>query len=177
MVDSIHPRQITARDAGAAGIQLAKFTDKCHVDKLKKISSELEVLNAILRKFSSLKRQLDAKNDGKSDSYDITEFHEKLIDFQNYFNKTVPEGEKLDFPSVDNPEAYAALKSKSAKELDAISKKIEDCLGDLKDQASDASNQVYLQGHLHRMIMDIFQELIRTDCRGKERLAQASRGH
>lgn len=174
MVDSIHPYQINARDAGAAGIQLAGHTDRRHVNKLREISSQLEELNTVLRKFSSLKRQIDAKNDGKSDSYDVSSLHDKLLDFQDYFNEHIDEEEKLD---LNNEEALKTLKSKSGKELDALSRKIDDCLGQLKDQASDASNQVYLQGHLHRMIMDIFQELIRTDCRGKERLSQASRGH
>lgn len=171
-ITNVNP--ISANDAGVAGIGLAKLTDGHHVNKLKKISSELEELNTILRKYSALKRQIDARNDGKSDAYDITELHEKLIDFQEYFNSHVTEGEKLDF---DNPEALEALKAKSGKELEAISKKIEDCVGELKDKASDASNQVYLQGHLYTIVMNIFQELIRTDCRGKERLAQASKGH
>lgn len=163
---------ITAQDAGFAAIQLGKHTDGHHVDKLKKISSELEEINTILRKFSALKRQLDGKNDGKSDTYDITELHERLIDFQEYFNEHISEGEKLDFNTA---EAFEALKSKSGKELEAISKKIEDVVEDLKDKASDASNQVYLQGHLYTIVMTIFQELVRTDCRGKERLSQASR--
>lgn len=171
-ITSVNP--ISAKDAGVAGIGLAKLTDRHHVNKLKEISSELEELNTILRKHSALKRQIEAKNDGKSEVYDIHELHEKLIDFQEYFNRHITEGEKLDF---DNPEALEALKAKSGKELEAISKKIEDCVGELKDKASDASNQVYLQGHLYTIVMNIFQELIRTDCRGKERLAQASRGH
>lgn len=165
---------ISANDAGVAGIGLAKLTDDHHVNKLKKISSELEELNTILRKYSALKRQIDGKNDGKSETYDIHELHEKLIDFQEYFNNHVTEDERLDF---DNEEALKNLKAKSGKELEAISKKIEDCVGELKDKASDASNQVYLQGHLYTIVMNIFQELIRTDCRGKERLAQASRSH
>ena len=147
---------IPTHDSGAAAIHLAKHTDQNHVDKLKKISEELDEVNVMLRKFSALKRQLEAKNDGKSDSYDITELHEKLIDFQNYFNVNATEGEKLDF---NNPEAKKALESKSAKELEAISKQIEDKVGELKDQASDASNQVYLQGHLYTIVMNIFQEL------------------
>ncbi len=165
---------IPSHDSGAAGIQLAKHTDQVHVDKLKRISKELEEVNEMLRKFSALKRQIEAKNDGKSDTYDITELHEKLIDFQEYFNANATEGEKLDF---NNKEAQAALKSKGSKELEAIAKKIEDTVGELKDKASDVSNQVYLQGHLYTVIMNILQELTRTNTRAKERLAQASRSH
>jgi len=163
---------ITAKDSGVAAVQLSRQTDGIHIDKLKKITSDLEEINCILRKFSALKREIDEKNDGKSDSYDITELHERLIDFQSHFNKNVTsEEEKLNF---DNQEAYESLKTKTEKELDSTSKKIEDVLGELKDKASDASNQVYLQGHLYTIVMNILLELIRTDCRGKERLAQAS---
>lgn len=168
-----HP--ITARDSGAAAIQLSKHTDLIHVSKLKKITNELEDLNVILGNHAALRRAIDDKNNGKSDNYDISELHEKLITFQEHFNKSTPsEAEKIDF---DNQIALDALKSKTGKELDAISRKIEDTLGEVKDKASDASNQVYLQGHLYTIVMNIFQELTRTDCRSKERLAQASRGH
>jgi len=163
-----------SNDPGLEGLHLAKDVDRHHTGKLKKITESLEELNHLMRKFSSLKRELEAKNDGKKRHYDVTELHEKLLDFQEFFNKDALESEKLNF---DNEDAYKILKSKTSQELEAIGRKIEDALSSIKDQASDQTNQVYLQGHLYTIVMNIFQELIRIDSRGKERLAQASRTH
>lgn len=167
---------ITTNDSGAAAIQLSRYNDALHVDGLNKTAGDLERKSGLLRFFSSLKRKIEAKNDGKSETYDIADLHEKLLDFQEYFNEhLVAEGEEpLNF---DLKEVYEKLQSQSGKDLDSLSRKIEDGLIKLKDETSDATNQIYLKSHLYMIVMNIFQELIRTDCRGKERLAQASRTH
>ena len=161
-------------DCGALAVGLARDVDRIHIDKLQKITDSLEHINYLFSKFSSLKRTIEAKNDGKSNAYDITDLHESLIDFQNFFNENVLDREKLNF---DNEGVYKSLKTQSSKELEVISKKIEDGLNTLKDTASDQSNQIYIECHLYTIIMNIFQELTRTDCRGRVRIAQASRSH
>lgn len=256
------PKQrITSDDPGMAAIQLAMHTDRSHVDRLNKVSNELTQLGTMLQKHTHLKRQLEAVNDGKGEShdlsgfyerlqsfeneynsrlgvgeskinlnlykldnkssrdvkaiisqidsklnalsqdstektkltdlkksleeklksratdYDVTELYESLRAFQDFYNEHIAEGEEKIDLNLMKKENREALKGRTSKELEQITKYIEDVVEELKFKTSEKSTEVYKLGHLYTIVMQIFQELVRTENRGKDRLAQASRSH
>lgn len=189
--DSFHP-QIYSKDPGQAALGLGAGVDNHHANQLRKIAESVEGLNHTIRDYSSLKRGVERKNTGKSETYDISEhfnkLHDKFIDFEEMVKALFTEeeltklkteffgegAEEIDLKSFfDSSQFHDALKACSGDQIEKLAKYLEDQVSEMKDKASDASNMIYLKGHLYTLVMNIFQEVIRTDCRAKERLAQA----
>ena len=186
---SFHP-QVRSKDPGIAALGLGAAVDTHHANQLRKIAESVEGLNHDIRAHSSFKRGIEAKNTGKNETYDISEFHDKLIELEEAVGELFTkeeltklktdffgeDAEEVDLKSFfDSSQFYDALKSVSGDQIEKLAKYLEDQVSEMKDKASDASNMIYLKGHLYTLVMNIFQEVIRTDCRSKQRIAE--KGH
>ena len=161
---------ITSRDPGISCIHLGKHTDDWHVTKLKEIGQSIQTLQKSVRDYAAAKRELDALVNKKNETYDITPIVDKCMDIQELLNEGLDANDKLNFRGS---KIYEGLKNMKHEKAEALSKQLEDKLSELKDKASDASNQLYMKGHLYTLVMNILQEIVRTDSKGKERFAQA----
>ena len=161
---------IGSRDPSMACLQLAHFTDIWHSEKLKKIGDSIENFGKNIRSLATLKRGLGVVNNGNQKTYDVSHLSDKLLDIQDLLNEGLDEKDKVNFKGE---EIYNGLKNMSVKDLEALSQQIEDKISEIKDKTGDASNQLYMQGHLYTLIMNIHQEIMRTAIKGQERFAQA----
>ena len=187
-----YPNRISSKDPGQGALSLGSAVDSHHARELRKIAESVEGLNHTIRDYSSFKRSIDRTNTGKDKTYDISQhfdkLHEKFIDFEEMVKALFTEeeltqlkteffgegAEEIDLKAFfDSEKFHDALKTRSGDQLEKLTKYLEDQVSEMKDKASDASNMIYLKGHLYTLVMNIFQEVIRTDCRAKERLAQA----